>query len=137
MKRNSVLFSLLATVMLLTSACKKEDEPLAPADALVGKWVIESTFFLGQIIPGDGSYLVFKACSGTTCTGEDYLASDSTSGTFTYDLSADASTMTIVDLTDDGGNYDGLFNVTELTETDFKINGDTPFGVINLEMVKE
>ena len=136
MKKRFSLLSFLALVMVLLSSCETT-EPPTPAENLTGKWIIQSSELLGAVIPGDGSYLRFNACTDTQCTGEDFEATDGTSGTFTYDLSDDATTITIVDTTNDGGNYDATWDILELTETDFRIEGNTLFGSFKVEMTKE
>lgn len=136
MNRNSTLFALIAVLMLMTSACNKTED-LTPADALTGKWIIQSSEILGVAVPGDGSYLVFNACTDTDCTGEDFEASNGTSGAFTFELSTDATTIAISDSTNDGGNYDGSWDILELTETDFRIVGNTLFGSLKMEMIKD
>ena len=136
MKRIPTIFSLLAIVMIMTTGCESTDPP-TPAESLTGKWIIQSSEILAQTIPGDGSYLTFNACADNTCTGTDFEATDGTSGTFTYDLSDDATTIVITDSTNDGGNYDATWDILELTETDFRIVGNTLFGSLKIEMVKE
>ena len=140
MKRTLYLLPLLVLSMLLVTSCKKDDpepEPPTPAEMLVGKWVIQSAEILGQVTPGNGSYLTFNACSDTECTGVDYDASDLSSGTFTYELSEDALTVVITDTTADGGGYDGTWNILQLTETDFSVEGNTFLGTLKMDMTKE
>lgn len=136
MKNNSILFSLLTALLLLTAGCNTEDDP-TPADNISGKWIVQSSEILGATVPGDGSYLVFNACAGTNCTGEDFNASDGTSGTISYDLSDDATTIAISDSSSDGGNFDFTWDILELTETDFRMVTNTIFGSLKMEMVKE
>ena len=115
-------------------SCEKDEDPL-PSDMIVGQWTIVSSELLGQVIPGDGSYLRFKAC-GSECTGMDYLASDMSTGQFTYDLAEDANTISIADTSNAGGNYNATWDILELTENDFRIVGNTIFGSLKIEMEK-
>ena len=140
MNRILHLLPILALSILLVTSCEKADpepEPPTPAEALVGKWIINSVEVLGQVAPGNGSYLVFNACTDTECTGTDYDASDNFTGPFTYELSSNALTIVISDSTDDGGNYNGTWDVLELTETDFRVTGNTILGSLKMEMTKE
>ena len=136
MKFNSTLFALLAFVALIASSCETADPP-TPAENITGRWIIQSSELLGATIAGDGSYLEFNACGDTECTGVDFEATDGTSGTFTYVLADDATTISITDTTNDGGNYDATWDILELTETDFRIVGNTLFGSLKIEMTKE
>ena len=135
MKFNSTLFVLLAFVALFVSACETANPP-TPAENITGRWTIQSSEILGTTIAGDGSYLEFNACGDSECTGIDFEATDGTSGTFTYVLADDATTVTITDTTADGGNYDATWDILELTETDFRIVGNTLFGSLKIEMTK-
>ncbi|NND77426.1 MAG: hypothetical protein HKN39_04525 [Flavobacteriales bacterium] len=127
-----VLFLLIFP--LISISCEK-DEPPTSLEMLEGKWVIDSMEILAQVVPGDGSYLEFNACS-SNCTGEDYRESDMSTGNFTYDLSADASTISIIDTLDAGGNYNATWDILELTEEDFRIVGNTILGSLKIEMSK-
>lgn len=70
---------------------------------LEGKWTITSQEILTQVIPGDGSYMQFNACS-CSCSGVDYKASDITSGTFSDLLNEAGTVITIDDNSSDGGS---------------------------------
>ena len=100
-----------------------------------GKWTITSQEILTQVIPGDGSYLQFNACS-SSCSGVDYKVSDTTTGTFTYVLNDEGTVITIVDQSSDGGNWDATWDVLELTESDFRITATTILGNLKVEMSK-
>lgn len=119
-------------VMVFVS-CK--NDVLTPHEMLVGKWMITSQEILGVEIPGDGSYLIFNACSGT-CTGTDFKASDSSSGTFNYTLNEDATQIVINDQTSDGGAYNYTWDILELTETNFRMTTITILGNLKIEMAK-
>ncbi len=126
----SIAFALIAIAFV---GCNKDE--ITPQEMLEGKWIIQSSEILTVVVPGDGSYLQFNPLS-TDYTGVDYKASDTTSGTFTYALNSDASVLTIVDGTSDGGSYNGSWDVLELTETNFRIVGNTIFGSLKMEMTK-
>lgn len=136
MKKYTRLFAPLALFLLLISGCEKE-EIATPAEMITGKWIIQSSEILGQTVAGDGSYLIFNACTNNECSGQDYMASDSSSGTFTYDLNADATTIAIADSSSDGGNYNATWDILDLNETSFRIVGNTFLGSLKIEMVKE
>ena len=102
---------------------------------LEGRWIIDSSEILAQVIPGDGSYLEFNSCS-STCNGSDFKASDMSTGDFSYVLSSDASTITITDTLSAGGNYNATWDILELTEDDFRIVGNTILGSLKIEMSK-
>ena len=118
---------------VLAAGCNKKDQ-LTPA-MLEGKWTITSQEILTTVIPGDGSYLTFDACS-STCSGVDYKAGDNTSGTFTYTLNEEATLLTIADTSADGGNWGATWDVLELSETDLRITATTPFGNVLVELSK-
>lgn len=136
MRNFFTLFTLSLFLLVGATSCEQE-EPLTPEQMLTGKWIIQSSEILGTVVPGDGSFITFNACDGSTCTGTDFEATDNTSGTYTYSLASDASTITIDDSTSDGGNYNGTWDILELTETDFRIVGNTLFGSLKMEMTKE
>lgn len=116
MKTKIVLAILI--VLSLSYSCTKEED--IPADLILGKWMLSSTEVLGTTSPGDGSYLIFEASTGT-----DYMASDSTSGTFTYELNTDGTILIINDTTYDGGYFNFTFDVLQLSEETLRITTDT------------
>ncbi len=123
--------AIIFAVVLL--ACKKE--VISPQEMLEGKWIITSQEILGVTVPGDGSYLIFNACS-QTCTGTDYKASDSSSGTFDYILNEEATQIAIVDTMSAGGGYNYTWDILELTETNFRMTTVTILGNLKIEMAK-
>jgi hypothetical protein len=129
------IIGVIAAVTLVLVSCKKE-EPPTPQDMLEGKWIIQSQEILATVIPGDGSYLQFNACSAT-CSGVDYMASDTTSGTFTYTLNEAGTIISIVDNSADGGSWTAEWDVLELTETDLRITASTILGNLKVEMTKQ
>ena len=82
--RNILACGIFFLAILSTVGCKKE-ELLTPAQMVEGKWTITSQEIFTQVTSGDGSYLQFNACS-SSCSGVDFKASDSTTGSFSYDL---------------------------------------------------
>ncbi len=114
-----------------------EDEPLlAPDERIQGKWVISSSEILGQTVPGDGSYLEFHSCE-TNCGGIDYIASDETSGEFSYTLNDNGTLITIVDDSPDGGAYNGEWDILEFSNSKIVITAETFLGPLRMEMNKE
>ena len=133
---NKILkLSRIAIIFLMVFISCKNDV-LTPNEMLVGKWMITSKEILGVEIPGDGSYLIFNACS-QTCTGTDFKASDSSSGTFNYTLNEDATQIVINDQTSDGGAYNYTWDILELTETNFRMTTITILGNLKIEMAKD
>ena len=132
--RKILTFGVLCLVILAAIACEKE-EALTPAQLIEGKWTITSQEILTTVIPGDGSYLQFSDCS-STCSGIDYKASDTTSGSFTYVLNADGTLITIDDQSSDGGSWSGEWDILELTESKFRFTATTILGNLKVEMSK-
>lgn len=127
-------YGVLCLAVLSSLGCKKED-PLTPAKMVEGKWSITSQEILTQVIPGDGSYLQFNACS-SSCSGVDYKASDDTAGSFSYVLNEAGTLITIIDNSSDGGSWDATWDVLELTETSFRITATSILGNLKVEMTK-
>ncbi len=111
---------LLIALALFSSGCERERAP-TPAEMLVGKWNITANDVNGKMIPDDGSYLEFDACSDDTCTGTDHLALDATTGSITYDLAADGRTITITDTSNAGGMFRGTWTILKLDEKELWI----------------
>ena len=125
------LFAKTITILLLTSlflSCTKTDDDVEPDKTLTGKWSITNTKFLGINIPGDGSYLSFSDCEGTTCSGVDYKASDQSSSTFTYVLNDEESINIIDNDSSKGGSYSGTWTIQEYTTTKLILKIATIFG---------
>ena len=125
----------LSALVLVISCEIESDIDNAPDEMIVGKWMVQSMEFFGETVSGDGSYLEFKECSAT-CSGIDYMATDRTSGSFTYVLNESATVLEIVDNTSDGGSYNGSWDILELSDSKFRIVGNTSFGSLKLEMTK-
>ena len=134
MKPASNYLILITSMIFLCLSCEIEKDK-TPQELLEGKWNIVSSELLGTVIPGDGSYLKFNACN-MQCTGEDYKASDNSTGTFTYTLNGDAVSITISDTLSAGGSYNATWDILELTETDFRMVGNTILGSLKIEMLK-
>lgn len=120
--------------VLMTAGCKKKNLKTAQEN-LEGKWTVTSTEVLGSVVPGDGSYLQFYACSGS-CNGVDHKVSDTTSGTFSYSLNDEATVLTITDNSTDGGSWGASWDLLELTETDLRMTASTAFGNVKVEFKK-
>ncbi len=138
MKKIAYYFSLFALISIMMTSCEVEPEnDKTPAEQFVGKWTINTTEILAQVIPGDGSYLIFNECSAE-CFGEDYLASDKSAGTFSYQLNEDATILSITDESGDGGSYNADWEILKLTDDEFRMITDTGlFGTMKIEMTKE
>lgn len=135
MKMRSILaFGVFSLAILTIVGCKKE-EPPTPAEMIEGKWTISSQEILAQVIPGDGSYLQFNACS-SSCSGVDFKASDTTTGSFTYVLNDEGTVITISDNSSNGGSWNATWDVLELTENNFRITATTILGNLKVEMTK-
>lgn len=132
--RTIIATSIIGFAALAIVGCKKE-EPPTPQEMLQGKWIIQSQELLGSVVPGDGSYLQFNACS-SSCDGVDFKASDTTTGVISYSLNAEATVLSITDASADGGSWDADWDILELTETDLRITASTVFGNVKVEMTK-
>lgn len=130
----SIKFAVLGLITIMAVGCNK-DENLTPSQMLEGQWTMTSQTLLSVTSAGDGSYLRFDACSNS-CSGVDYKASNMSSGNFNYVLNADATLLTIVDTTSNGGNWDGTWDILDLTETTLRITGSTPFGNLTVQYSK-
>ena len=135
--RNFIKFKCILLATILVASCSSDDDtPTVPEDAIQGTWMITSSVLLGATVPGDGSSLTFNACD-TTCSGADYLASDQTTGSFTYSFNDDFTQLTIVDASEDGGSYDGTWEILELKSSTLRIIVDTGLlGTVQLNMSK-
>lgn len=127
-----LMFSLI--LLSIVACTKKEPEPTSQ-ELVEGKWTIVSSEVLANVVPGNGSYLHFDACS-SSCSGVDFNGNDTTSGTFTYSINEEATLITITDTNSDGGTWDGTWDILELSESDFRITTTTAFGSMKLEMSK-
>ena len=114
--KSTLLVLLMAAIFV---GCKEEEEE-TPAEMIVGKWTISSTSLAGISSDGDNSYLDFAKCAGI-CSGIDYDGSDSTSGTFTYVLNDDGTSLVITDTQSAGGINGDTYVVTELTDSDLTL----------------
>lgn len=125
----------LCGLLFLASCSKDEAENGIPEEMIVGTWVVTSAEIFGETVPGDGSTLTFNSCD-TTCTGSDYLASDQTTGSITYSFDEDFSTITIVDNSEDGGNYNGTWDILELSNSNLRLITETFLGTFEMELNK-
>jgi hypothetical protein len=116
----------------------EEDEAPASASEMVkGTWTISSMNMFGVDIPGDGSTLTFGDCVDGVCTGQDYEASDGTTGTFTYELTDNDTKIVILDEDPNGGNYNTTWDILDLESKNLRMTGDfSIFGTMLIEMNK-
>ena len=134
MKNLSKFICISILLLIVISGCNKEE--LTSQKMLEAKWIITSLEILATTTPGNGSYLIFNSCS-SSCTGVDYSASDSTSGTFTYVLNDDATQIVITDTMNAGGNYNFTWDILDLTTSQLKITTSTLLGNLKIVMSKE
>ena len=134
MKNLSKFICISILLLIVISGCNKEE--LTSQKMLEAKWIITSLEILATTTPGNGSYLIFNSCS-SPCTGVDYSASDSTSGTFTYVLNDDATQIVITDTMNAGGNYNFTWDILDLTTSQLKITTSTLLGNLKIVMSKE
>jgi hypothetical protein len=135
MKYLSLISLLLGAILM--NACENVEGVQTVYDQAEGKWTITSTEFLTSTILGDGSTLTFDNCSTPPCTGQDYKASDNTTGTFTYQFDAIENLLIINDPSSDGGNYNDTFDILNFTETNLRITSGSLLGLnVTIEMEK-
>lgn len=135
MKRK-FLFTVIMGLSVLLSSCEKEPIEEKLEKTITGKWIVKSGIAFGTNIPGDGSYLKFNECSDV-CSGEDYEATNQTSGLIIYELSQDEKTLNIEDIMDEGGNWNGKWNVISFTNTYLEISMNTLFGPVTFKLNKQ
>ena len=127
---------LLSTMSVLTILSSCEKDTLKDDKKIEGKWTLKSTVVSGrEISTGNGSYLKFDGCSDV-CSGEDYESTQNTKGLFTYEMSTDEKTLIIDDIMDEGGNWNGTWNVDEFTTTSLKLSRNTIFGNFSFKFTK-
>ncbi len=140
MKRFASIFFLLSFAFVTITSCTDEtEEPtLTNYEKIEGTWLIESQSLFGSDFPGDGSSLQFNFCGiDTPCDGVDYMASDQTTGSFSFEISEDGSTIIIQDDAEDGGNYNGEWTIDEFTSSSLVISIDTGlFGITTIRFTK-
>lgn len=123
--KTAIKLFFMAIALCVVHACKKDEK--TPQQLLEGKWILESQEILGSSVQGDGSYLVFNACS-SSCSGEDYKASDATNGTFTYTINEEGTMLTITDNSGDGGSWGASWDILDLSESNLRITTSTILG---------
>lgn len=131
-------FTLALALIAFFTSCSKDEEvtPGDPAEQIVGTWAINSSKLLGVTIPGGGATLTFNTCGVDVCSGSDYENFDKTTGEFTYTLSTDGKTLTIVDGDQNGGAYNGAWDVTSMTNSSLEITSSSILGDFVLIMSK-
>ncbi|MFK7796635.1 MAG: hypothetical protein AB8E82_04215 [Aureispira sp.] len=123
---------------ILMNACENAEGLQTVYDKAEGTWRITSTEFLTSTIPGDGSTLTFDNCSSPPCAGQDYKASDATTGAFTYEFDEVENLLIINDPSQDGGNYNDTFDILNFTATNLRITSGSLFGLnVTIEMDKQ
>lgn len=132
MKLKTPLYLLMILSFSLFS-CKKEDE--SPQVLLNGKWIAQSSSIQSTVIAGDGSYLQFNS-SELTGNGTDFMASDTTYGTFSYSINEAGTILTMIDASADGGMWNGEWDILDLTKSTLKITGSTFLGNLTVTFSK-
>jgi hypothetical protein len=139
-KISKILFILTLIVSMFYGCDQVNEEDEAPASAaemVKGTWTISSMNMFGVDIPGDGSTLTFGDCIDGVCTGQDYEATDGTTGTFTYELTDNDTKIVIVDEDPSGGNYNTTWDILDLESKSLRMTGDfSIFGSMLVEMTK-
>jgi len=82
--------------------------------------------------------LTFDACASKTgCTGIDYKESDKSTGSFSFVIADDESTITITDTMSAGGSYDGEWDVTLFNNKNLHLKISTFLGDSKIEFTKD
>jgi hypothetical protein len=119
--------------------CSDEEDPV-PAnmyEKISGTWVIDEMNLFGADIPGDGSSLTFNQCDAPPCTGNDYNASEETTGDFTYQFIENDTKIEIIDEDPDGGNYHATWSIQDFESKSLRMTGEFGlFGSMRLDMSK-
>jgi hypothetical protein len=137
MKTLLLSFGMIASMILLFSCEKSEEEVFAtPYAKINGTWKVESTKAFGRTFPGDGSSLTFNDCSNAPCSGTDYLASDKSSGNFTYTIASDQKSISIVDHSGEGGAFNGKWDILVFEKSSLRISSESIFGTMVIELKK-
>ena len=127
-------------IMSNTGCEQVNSEDEAPANVyekIKGTWTIHKINMWGADIPGDGSTLSFEFCDEPPCTGQDYDASEGTTGTFTYEFTEENTKIVIVDDDPKGGNYNTTWDVLDFESSKLRMTGDfSIFGSMLMEMGK-
>ncbi len=141
MKRFNYFLILLGLTMIGFTSCSESDSEELIVDVnerIVGKWMVDSQTLFEVNVPGDGSWLTFDGCATGDCTGTDYMASDESTGTFSYIFGTDNSTLIIEDNdSQQGGSYSGEWTIEQFTNNKLVISIDTGlFGVTTITLKK-
>lgn len=111
---------------LALSSCEKESESVAN---LHGRWVLNTIAVDGgSSISGFGSCITFLS-TDKEGIGSDFSGVDFTVGNFSYALSSDEKTLTILDTCMLGGMYNYSFQIDELSISSMKLRTYSEFGV--------
>ncbi len=141
MKRFKYFLLMLSLVAVAFTGCDSSGEEELIVDEnerIVGKWTVDSQTLFEVEVDGDGSWISFDGCDGNSCSGTDYMASDQSSGTFSYSFNADKTKLILVDDDPDaGGNYSGEWTIDEFTNNTLIIWIDTGlFGITSITLKK-
>ncbi len=126
MKRLIQISMSLFVLTLALSSCEKESESVAN---LHGRWVLNTIAVDGgSSISGFGSCITFLS-TDKEGIGSDFSGVDFTVGNFSYALSSDEKTLTILDTSMLGGMYNYSFQIDELSISSMKLRTYSEFGV--------
>jgi hypothetical protein len=126
-----------ASMIGLLSCEKSEEDVFAtPYAKINGTWKVEGTRAFGRTFPGDGSSLTFNDCTSAPCSGTDYLASDKSSGNFTYTIASDQKSITIADPSGEGGSFNGRWDVLVFEKSSLRLSSESVLGTMVIELKK-
>jgi hypothetical protein len=127
------LFMILSIFIGCEQLGSEDEEPTSVYEKINGTWTISSMNIFGIEVPGDGSTLSFGDCQDGICTGQDYEATDGTTGEFTYQFIESESKILIIDEDPNGGNYNATWAILDFDSQTLRLTGD--FGVLgNMQM---
>jgi hypothetical protein len=136
---NKLLGLMVMASVLVIWGCSEEEDPI-PAnmyEKISGTWLIDEMNLFGTDIPGDGSTLSFNSCDEPPCTGNDFSASDETTGEFTYQFIENDTKIEIIDEDLNGGNYHATWSIQDFESKSLRMTGEFGlFGSMRLDMSK-
>ncbi|MBN2746271.1 MAG: hypothetical protein JXR34_06065, partial [Bacteroidales bacterium] len=116
----------LLVLTIAFSSCEKESETVSN---LQGRWVLNTIAVEGgSSISGFGSSITFIGDKNEGF-GSDFSAIDFTVGSFSYSLSSDEKTLTILDTSMLGGMYNFSFQVEQVSLSSLKLKTYSELGV--------
>lgn len=123
--------ALIGIITFSFAACKKVDKH----EAIIGTWEVTQTYLNGTALDGPGT-LTFEDCGAPPCPGVSTEETNNTSGEIHWELSEDASELTIIDTTSGGGAWNATYEVEVLTNSRLTISTPSIFGELKAEFKK-